>query len=83
MILLLHVSGSKDFLFFFLTPCSSINLKLGRWYVVETNYDHWKEPLFLDDRRTPAIKCLNQTGQSVSSSTFCSRLSNVGHTPLS
>ncbi|XP_029114745.1 acid ceramidase [Scleropages formosus] len=34
---------------------------LGRWYVLETNYDHWKEPLFLDDRRTPAMKCMNQT----------------------
>uniref|UniRef100_A0A672HXU2 Acid ceramidase n=1 Tax=Salarias fasciatus TaxID=181472 RepID=A0A672HXU2_SALFA len=40
-----------------------IDLKLGRWYVLETNYDHWKEPLFLDDRRTPAMKCMNQTTQ--------------------
>lgn len=47
--------------------CFSINLELGRWYVLETNYDHWKEPLFLDDRRTPATKCMNQTTQSVSS----------------
>ncbi|XP_034044501.1 N-acylsphingosine amidohydrolase (acid ceramidase) 1b [Thalassophryne amazonica] len=38
-----------------------IDLKLGRWYVLETNYDHWEEPLFLDDRRTPAMKCMNQT----------------------
>ncbi|KAJ8383476.1 hypothetical protein AAFF_G00220720 [Aldrovandia affinis] len=37
---------------------------LGRWYVLETNYDHWKEPLFLDDRRTPAMKCMNQTMQA-------------------
>ncbi|XP_076869780.1 acid ceramidase [Brachyhypopomus gauderio] len=36
----------------------------GRWYVLETNYDHWKAPLFLDDRRTPAMKCMNQTTQS-------------------
>lgn len=43
-----------------------IDLKLGRWYVLETNYDHWKEPLFLDDRRTPAMKCMNQTTQKVS-----------------
>nr|XP_057932448.1 acid ceramidase [Doryrhamphus excisus] len=41
-----------------------IDLKLGRWYVLETNYDHWKDPLFLDDRRTPAIKCLNATSQA-------------------
>lgn len=43
-----------------------IDLKLGRWYVLETNYDHWEEPLFLDDRRTPAMKCMNQTTQEVS-----------------
>ncbi|XP_072108730.1 acid ceramidase [Mobula birostris] len=41
-----------------------LDLKGGRWYVLETNYDHWKEPLFLDDRRTPAIKCMNQTTQA-------------------
>uniref|UniRef100_A0AAY5K392 Acid ceramidase n=1 Tax=Esox lucius TaxID=8010 RepID=A0AAY5K392_ESOLU len=41
-----------------------IDLKLGRWYVLETNYDHWQDPLFLDDRRTPAMKCMNQTTQS-------------------
>lgn len=64
MISLLNVSNRKDYF----TLCFSINLKLGRWYVLETNYDHWKEPLFLDDRRTPAIKCMNQTTQSVSSS---------------
>ncbi|KAG9259665.1 acid ceramidase [Astyanax mexicanus] len=38
--------------------------KKGRWYVLETNYDHWKEALFLDDRRTPAMKCMNQTTQT-------------------
>uniref|UniRef100_A0A5F9CNG8 Acid ceramidase n=1 Tax=Oryctolagus cuniculus TaxID=9986 RepID=A0A5F9CNG8_RABIT len=37
--------------------------KQGRWYVVETNYDRWKNPLFLDDRRTPAKMCLNRTTQ--------------------
>uniref|UniRef100_A0AAZ3PRR4 Acid ceramidase n=1 Tax=Oncorhynchus tshawytscha TaxID=74940 RepID=A0AAZ3PRR4_ONCTS len=41
-----------------------IELKLDRWYVLETNYDHWKEPLFLDNRRTPAMKCMNQTTQA-------------------
>ncbi|KAM4604385.1 acid ceramidase [Polymixia lowei] len=41
-----------------------LDLKLGRWYVLETNYDHWKEPLFLDDRRTPAMKCMNKTTQT-------------------
>lgn len=43
-----------------------IDLKLGRWYVLETNYDHWEAPFFLDDRRTPAMKCMNQTTQEVS-----------------
>uniref|UniRef100_A0AAY4AAL9 Acid ceramidase n=1 Tax=Denticeps clupeoides TaxID=299321 RepID=A0AAY4AAL9_9TELE len=43
---------------------SLINLKMNRWYVLETNYDHWKDPLFLDDRRTPAMKCMNQTTQA-------------------
>jgi len=25
----------------------------GEWFLLETNYDHWKAPLFIDDRRTP------------------------------
>uniref|UniRef100_A0A3B4BQ65 Acid ceramidase n=2 Tax=Pygocentrus nattereri TaxID=42514 RepID=A0A3B4BQ65_PYGNA len=41
-----------------------IDLKQGRWYVLETNYDHWKKPLFLDDRRTPAMKCMNRITQA-------------------
>lgn len=41
-----------------------LDLKRGRWYVLETNYDHWQEPLFLDNRRTPAMKCMNQTTQA-------------------
>ncbi|KAL2077415.1 hypothetical protein ACEWY4_026919 [Coilia grayii] len=41
-----------------------IELKLGRWYVLETNYDHWEKPFFLDDRRTPAMKCMNKTTQA-------------------
>uniref|UniRef100_A0A3Q0SUW1 Acid ceramidase n=1 Tax=Amphilophus citrinellus TaxID=61819 RepID=A0A3Q0SUW1_AMPCI len=41
-----------------------IDLKLGRWYVLETNYDPWKDPFFLDDRRTPGMKCMNQTTQA-------------------
>nr|KAF6427168.1 N-acylsphingosine amidohydrolase 1 [Rousettus aegyptiacus] len=40
-----------------------LNSKQGRWYVVETNYDRWKSPLFLDDRRAAAKMCLNQTTQ--------------------
>uniref|UniRef100_A0A8C5LQ97 Acid ceramidase n=1 Tax=Leptobrachium leishanense TaxID=445787 RepID=A0A8C5LQ97_9ANUR len=37
----------------------------GQWYLVETNYDHWKAPLPIDDRRTPAMKCMNASGQKV------------------
>ncbi|EGV99921.1 acid ceramidase isoform X1 [Cricetulus griseus] len=37
--------------------------KHDRWYVVQTNYDRWKNTLFLDDRRTPAKMCLNRTTQ--------------------
>uniref|UniRef100_A0A0B7BT65 Acid ceramidase n=1 Tax=Arion vulgaris TaxID=1028688 RepID=A0A0B7BT65_9EUPU len=33
------------------------------WYILETNYDHWKNPLIVDDRRGPAHKCMNQMGQ--------------------
>ncbi|NXA46562.1 ASAH1 ceramidase, partial [Nothocercus julius] len=40
-----------------------LDIKKGSWYVVETNYDRWKPPLVLDNRRTPAMKCLNQTRQ--------------------
>ena len=50
--------------------CVRIEVKLGRWYVLETNYDHWEDPLFLDDRRTPAMKCMNQTTQAVSTAVF-------------
>uniref|UniRef100_A0A2I2YIA8 Acid ceramidase n=1 Tax=Gorilla gorilla gorilla TaxID=9595 RepID=A0A2I2YIA8_GORGO len=40
-----------------------LDAKQGRWYVVQTNYDRWKHPFFLDDRRTPAKMCLNRTTQ--------------------
>lgn len=36
----------------------------GTFYVLETNYDHWKKPLFLDDRRDAAMKCMNATGSA-------------------
>ncbi|XP_063600978.1 acid ceramidase-like isoform X1 [Penaeus indicus] len=35
----------------------------GTWYLVETNYDQWKSPPFYDDRRTPAVTCLDKSGQ--------------------
>ncbi|KAK2182128.1 hypothetical protein NP493_365g00072 [Ridgeia piscesae] len=33
------------------------------WFLLETNYDHWKAPLFVDDRRTPGNRCMNKLGQ--------------------
>lgn len=33
------------------------------WFVAETNYDHWKAPLFVDDRITPANNCMNKLGK--------------------
>lgn len=40
----------------------NLNVKNNTWFVLETNYDRWKAPLFIDDRRTPAIKCMNALG---------------------
>lgn len=34
----------------------------GSWYLVQTNYDHWKQPPFFDDRRTPANRCMVEGG---------------------
>lgn len=31
----------------------SMNASKGKWFVLQTNYDHWKDPLIIDDRRTP------------------------------
>ena len=33
----------------------------GRWFLVETNYDHWLPPPSDDNRRDPAIKAMNMT----------------------
>lgn len=35
------------------------------WYLLQTNYDHWKPPFVLDDRRTPGNKCMMAKGQAV------------------
>jgi len=32
------------------------------WYVLETNYDHWTQPPWFDDRRYPAEACMNELG---------------------
>ncbi|XP_065058054.1 acid ceramidase-like [Rhopilema esculentum] len=42
----------------------SLDPPKGVWYVLETNYDHWKAPLFIDDRRTPANTCMKNTTQA-------------------
>jgi len=34
------------------------------WYVLQTNYDPDKEPLYLDDRRTPGHYCMNKLTQA-------------------
>lgn len=35
----------------------------GRWFLVETNYDHWTTPPPDDDRRDPAIKSIEEMGR--------------------
>ncbi|XP_070581979.1 N-acylethanolamine-hydrolyzing acid amidase-like [Ptychodera flava] len=40
-----------------------IDTDQNRWFLVETNYDHWKPPPSHDDRRTPANKAMIQIGQ--------------------
>ena len=40
-----------------------LDLSTGRWFVLETNYDHWKPAPWYDDRRTPGNEAMNQMGQ--------------------
>lgn len=35
-----------------------------RWFEVETNYDHWVQPPWFDDRVTPANEGMNKMGQA-------------------
>lgn len=40
-----------------------VNLNLtdpNGWYILETNYDPWAKPLYLDDRRTPGNACMQR-----------------------
>ena len=37
--------------------------RTGNWYILETNYDHWKAPPPDDDRRGPAISALAGVGR--------------------
>jgi len=41
-----------------------IDAAAGRWFEVETNYDHWEQPPWFDDRRTPAITNMKALGPS-------------------
>ncbi len=37
---------------------------IEKWYLLETNYDHWVPPPANDDRRTPGMKAMNATTQA-------------------
>jgi len=36
----------------------------GRWFEVQTNYDHWLQPPWFDDRRTPGMQHMKDLGRS-------------------
>ncbi|XP_034250617.1 acid ceramidase-like [Thrips palmi] len=36
--------------------------QMGNWFLVQTNFDQWRDPPFYDDRRNPAIHCMDQLG---------------------
>ena len=40
-----------------------LNSTESRWYLVETNYDHWNPPPSSDNRRDPAMNAMNNIGQ--------------------
>ncbi|KAL4233594.1 hypothetical protein ACF0H5_008275 [Mactra antiquata] len=40
-----------------------LSAKDGRWFLVETNYDHWLPPPPSDNRRDPAISAMKSLGQ--------------------
>eukprot|EP01092_Planopodium_desertum_P010520 TRINITY_DN468_c0_g2_i2.p1 TRINITY_DN468_c0_g2~~TRINITY_DN468_c0_g2_i2.p1 ORF type:complete len:508 (-),score=112.70 TRINITY_DN468_c0_g2_i2:116-1570(-) len=41
-----------------------IDPSAGRWFEVETNYDHWEPAPWFDDRRDPANTYMNAMGQA-------------------
>lgn len=47
------------------------------WYLVQTNYDHWKPPPPLDNRRVPAVTCLELFGQENAVLTLYNVMSTV------
>ena len=50
-----------------------LNSTANRWFLVETNYDHWNPPPKDDDRRNSANRLMNSVGQQKldSDSLFC------------
>jgi len=42
----------------------SNNASQAPWYLLETNYDHWTQPPFFDNRVDPAVDCMNIVGPS-------------------
>jgi len=45
------------------TDVWTLDVAGGRWFEVETNYDHWEQPPWIDNRRDPANKAMNAIGQ--------------------
>ena len=41
-----------------------IQLTPQRWFEVETNYDHWEQPPWIDNRIDPANKLMTAIGQN-------------------
>jgi len=35
----------------------------NQWFLIQTNYDNWRKQPTLDDRVTPAIKCMQAKGK--------------------
>merc|ERR1719229_747885 len=44
-------------------PLPANNSAQEPFYVLETNYDHWEQPPWYDDRRYPAEMCMDEVGQ--------------------
>ena len=48
-----------------------------RWFLIQTNHDHWQKQPDFDDRLTPAIKCMQSKGRSnITFATFFNLLSS-------
>lgn len=41
-------------------------IKNQTFFILQTNYDHWVQPPFFDDRRGPGIACMEELGPGVS-----------------